>query len=263
LIIPAVAPHAIFTNSDETLKASRALANRFGAPVLIHLSETKRENDETQAKRKMSPTRALDSLGFFQGRTLAAHCVWVDSADLEILRLRHVGVAHCPSSNTKLASGVAPIVRMLALGIPVGFGTDGPAGSNNDLDMFEEMDLGAKLQKVITGDPRSLPATAAFEMATSGGARALGLQNDIGILEPGKRADLISVELDRPHAVPVYDAISQLVFALKASDVRDVMINGKPVVRDRQLLTLDLKQILAKAQEYQGKVRASLTPSRK
>jgi 5-methylthioadenosine/S-adenosylhomocysteine deaminase len=263
LIVPAVAPHAIYTNSDETLKASRALANRFGAPILIHLSETKRENDETIAKRKMSPTRVLDSLGFFQGRTVAAHCVWVDSADLEILRVRHVGVAHCPSSNMKLASGAAPVVRMLALGIPVGLGPDGPAGSNNDLDMFEEMDLAAKLQKLVTLDPQSLPATAALQMATAGGASVLGLQNMIGSIEPGKRADMISVRLDQPHAVPLYDAISQLVYALKASDVRDVMINGRPVVRDRQLLTLDLKQILAKTAEFQSRVRASLTASRK
>jgi 5-methylthioadenosine/S-adenosylhomocysteine deaminase len=263
LIVPAVAPHAIYTNSDETLKAARALANRYNAPILIHLSETKRENDDTQAKRKMSPTRVLESMGFFQGRTVAAHGVWLDSADLEILRLRHVGVAHCPSSNMKLASGVAPVVRMLALGIAVGLGPDGPAGSNNDFDMFEEMDLAAKLQKVFTLDPRSLPAAAAFEMATSGGARVLGLQNEIGSLEPGKRADLISVRLDQPHATPLYDAIAQLVYALKASDVRDVMINGKPIVRDRQLLTLDLKQILAKAQEYQVKVKASLATSRK
>ena len=263
LIVPAVAPHAIYTNSDETLKASRALANRYDAPVLIHLSETKRENDESVARRKMSPTRALDALGFFQGRTVAAHGVWLDSADLEILRLRHVGVAHCPSSNMKLASGVAPVVRMLALGIAVGLGPDGPAGSNNDLNMFEEMDLAAKLQKVFTLDPRSLPATAAFEMATSGGARVLGLQNEIGSIEPGKRADLIAVRLGRPHAQPLYEPISQLVYALKASDVGDVMIDGRLVVRDRQLLTLDLKQILAKAEQYRMQVKASLSKARR
>jgi 5-methylthioadenosine/S-adenosylhomocysteine deaminase len=260
LIVPAVAPHAIYTNSDETLKAARALANRYGAPLLIHLSETKRENDEALAKRKMSPTRVLDTLGVLQGRTVAAHAVWVDSADLETLRLRHVGVAHCPSSNMKLANGVAPIVRMLSLGIVVGLGPDGPAGSNNDFNMFEEMDLAAKLQKVATMDPQSLPATTAFEMATMGGARVLGLQREIGSLEPGKRADMISVRLDQPHAVPMYEPVSQLVYALKASDVRDVMVNGKTVVRDRQLLTLDLKQVLSKAEEFQAKVRASLSP---
>jgi 5-methylthioadenosine/S-adenosylhomocysteine deaminase len=260
LITPAVAPHAIYTNSDETLKQARALANRYGAPALIHLSETKRENDETQAKRKMSPTRVLESLGFFAGRTLAAHAVWVDGPDLEILRLRHVGIAHCPSSNMKLASGVAPVLRMRALGISVGLGPDGPAGSNNDFDMFEEMDLAAKLQKVVTLDPQSLPATAAFEMATIGGARALGMEREIGSLEPGKRADVILVRLDQPHAAPLYEPVSQLVYALKASDVRDVMVNGKVVVRDGQILTLDMKQVMAKAGEFQSKVRASLAP---
>jgi 5-methylthioadenosine/S-adenosylhomocysteine deaminase len=261
LIVPAVAPHAIYTNSDETLKASRALANRYNAPVLIHLSETKRENDESLVKRKSSPTRALDAMGFFGGRTLAAHAVWVDDADLKILKSRGVGVAHCPSSNMKLASGAAPVVKMLSLGIAVGLGPDGPAGSNNDFDLFEEMDLACKLQKVITLDPQSLPATAAFEMATMGGARALGLEREIGSLEQGKRADMILIGLDQPHAKPLYEPVSQLVYALKASDVRDVMVNGKPVVRDRQILTLDLKQVLAKAEEFQAKVRMSLAAS--
>jgi len=206
----------------------------------------------------MSPTRLLESMNLFNGKTVVAHAVWMDGADLEILRLRRVGVAHCPSSNMKLASGVAPVVRMLSLGIAVGLGTDGPAGSNNDLNMFEEMDLAAKLQKVITMDPQSLPATAAFEMATMGGARALGLERYIGSLEPGKRADMILVRLDQPHAAPLYDPVSQFVYALKASDVRDVMVNGRLVVRDRQILTLDLKQVMAKAAEYQVKVRASL-----
>src|SRR5579862_1657969 len=260
LITPAVAPHAVYTNSDETLKAARALANRFNAPALIHLSETKRENDELRAKRGMSPTHLLDKLGFFQGRTVVAHGVWLDGADLETLRVRQVGIAHCPSSNMKLASGAAPVVRMLSLGIAVGLGPDGPAGSNNDFDMFEEMDLAAKLQKLITLDPQSMPAAAAFELATMGGARVLGLQSQIGSLESGKRADMISVSLDRPNAVPLYEPVSQLVYALKASDVRDVMVNGRPVVRDRQLLTLDWNQILAKAQEFQAKVRTSLAP---
>src|SRR5947209_4298832 len=209
----------------------------------------------------MSPTRVLESLNFFNGRTVAAHAVWVDGPDLEILRLRRVGVAHNPSSNMKLASGVAPVLRMLALGIAVGLGTDGPAGSNNDLDMFEEMDLAAKLQKVITGDPQSLPATAAFEMATMGGARALGLEREIGSLESGKRADMIVVRLDQPHATPLYEPVSQFVYALKASDVGDVMVNGRVVVRDRQVLTLDMKQVMAKTAEFQAKVQASLVPT--
>jgi len=258
LIVPAVAPHAIYTNSDETLKACRALANRHSAPLLIHLSETKTENDECRAKRKMSPTQALDALGVFNGRTVAAHAVWVDEADMAILKQRGVGIAHCPSSNMMLASGVAPVTRMLALDLAVGLGPDGPAGSNNDLNMFEEMDVAAKLQKVSTGDPRSLPATAAVEMATIRGARALGMEKQIGSLEPGKLADVISIRLDQPNAVPLYNVYSQMVYALKGADVEDVMVNGKLVVRDAKSLTLNAAQILAKAREYGEQVRKSL-----
>jgi 5-methylthioadenosine/S-adenosylhomocysteine deaminase len=258
LVTAAVAPHALYTNSDETLKAARALANKYNAPLVIHLSETKKENDDELAKRHTTPTKTLDSLGVFNGRTVAAHCIWVNEADMAILKARNVGVAHCPSSNMKLASGVAPVVRMLALGINVGLGPDGPAGSNNDLNMFEEMDMAAKLQKVTTLDPQALPAATALEMATIRGARVLGLDKEIGSLEIGKRADMIEVRLDRPNAVPLYDAISQMVYALKGEDVRDVMVNGKPVVRDAKILTLDESAILAKAEEYRVKVSASL-----
>src|SRR5205814_4658036 len=147
-----------------------------------------------------------------------------------------------PSSNVKLASGIAPVIRMLALDLAVGLGPDGAAGSNNDFNLFEEMDLAAKLQKVTSMDPQALPASTALEMATIRGARALGLEKEIGSLEVGKRADLIMVRIDRPHAAPLYDAVSQMVYALKASDVRDVMVNGKPVVRDAKILTLDEKR---------------------
>jgi 5-methylthioadenosine/S-adenosylhomocysteine deaminase len=258
LVTPAVAPHAIYTNSDETLKASRALADKYNAPLLIHLSETKKENDDTLAARHMTPTKLLDTLGVLSGRTVAAHCVWVDEADMAILKSRGVGVAHCPSSNMKLASGAAPVTRMLALGIDVGLGPDGPAGSNNDLNMFEEMDLAAKLQKLVTMNPQALPATIALEMATIRGARVLGLEKEIGSLETGKRADMILVRIDRPNAVPLYDAISQMVYALKADDVRDVMVNGKSVVRDGAILTLNQKLVLDKAEEYRAKISASL-----
>ena len=258
LVVPAVAPHALYTNSDATLKAARALANKYHAPLLIHLSETKKENDDEQAKRHRSPTQTLDSLGVFGGRTVTAHCVWMSDADLQILKTRGVGVAHCPSSNMKLGSGVAPVLKMLALGIAVGLGPDGPAGSNNDFNMFEEMDLAAKLQKVIALNPQVLPAATALEMATIRGARVLGMEKEIGSLETGKRADIVSVRLDRPNAVPVYDPISQMVYALKAGDVRDVMVNGKPVVRDGRILTLNQDQVLQKAAEYGARVGASL-----
>ena len=258
LVVPAVAPHALYTNSDETLKAARALANQYQAPLVIHLSETKKENDDEIAKRGTTPTKTLDNLGVWNGRSVAAHAVWVDEADMAILKARGVGIAHCPSSNMKLASGVAPITRMLALDLPVGLGPDGPAGSNNDFNMFEEMDLAAKLAKVTTLNPQAVPATQALEMATIRGARALGMEKEIGSLETGKKADLIMVRIDQPNAQPLYDAVSQMVYALKAGDVRDVMVNGRPVVRDAKILTLNEPQILAKAAEYRAKVSASL-----
>jgi 5-methylthioadenosine/S-adenosylhomocysteine deaminase len=258
LITPAVAPHALYTNSDETLRHSRALANRYKVPLLIHLSETKRENQETLAKRGMTPAALLDSIGVWNGRSLAAHGVWLDEADLRILRKRNAGIAHCPSSNMKLASGVAPVPRMLKLDIAVGLGPDGPAGSNNDFNMFEEMDLAAKLAKVTTGDPEALPATAVFEMATIGGARALGMEGEIGSIASGKRADLITISINGPHTLPMYNVYSQLVYALKGSDVRDVLIDGKLVVRERGVLTLDSRAVLVEAEGYAAKIRASL-----
>ena len=258
LIVAAVAPHAIYTNSDETLKACRALANRYGAPLITHLSETKRENDEIAAKRGMSPTALLEELGVLKGRTLVAHAVWVSEADMRILKANDAGVAHCPSSNMKLASGVAPVAKMLSLGLAAGLGTDGPAGSNNDFDLLEEADLAAKLQKVTTGNPQALPAVAALEMLTIGGARALGLEKEIGSLETGKRADLIVMRLDRPRAAPLYNVPSQMIYALKGADVRDVMVNGRPLVRDGASLTLDAAAISARAAGFRRRVSESV-----
>ncbi|MDQ1474749.1 MAG: 5-methylthioadenosine/S-adenosylhomocysteine deaminase [Bryobacterales bacterium] len=258
LVVPAVAPHALYTNSDETLKAARTLANKYNAPLLIHLSETRKENDDNQAKRHQSPTQTLNSIGLFVGRTVAAHCVWVDAIDMGILKQKNVGVAHCPSCIMKLASGAAPVVEMLRRGIPAGVGTDGPAGSNNDFDLMEEADLAAKLQKLIRNDPEVLPASQAFEMATMGGARVLGLEKEIGSLETGKRADLITIDLDAPNAVPMYDVYSQLVYALKGSNVLDVVVNGREIVRDRRVLTLDQPAVIAKAREYGLKVAQSV-----
>jgi 5-methylthioadenosine/S-adenosylhomocysteine deaminase len=250
LIVPAVAPHALFTNSDKTLIASRALANRYGVPLLTHLAETRQERQKSESTRGMSPVCVLDSLGVFNGRTLGAHGVWLDDNDLRILKARGVGIAHCPSSNTMLASGVAPVTRMLAMGISVGLGTDGPAGTNNDFNLFEEMDLASKLQKVTTGNPKALAAQQAFEMATIQGANALGIEKETGSIEIGKRADLISVRLDAPHAVPLYHIYSQLVYSLKGCDVENVMVNGRLIVHKREMLTLDRRKVLAKAAEY-------------
>lgn len=258
LVVPAVAPHALYTNSDETLKAARQLANQYGVPLLIHLAETERERLESIAKFKMSPTKKLDSLGVFDGRTVAAHAIWVDSEDMDILQSKGVGVAHCPTSNMKLSSGAAPVTEMLKRGIAVGLGPDGPAGSNNDFNMFEEMDLAAMLQKLVTKDPRALPARQAVEMATVHGARAIGLEKEIGSLEAGKCGDMIVVSLKDAHAAPLYDVYSQLVYALKGSDVREVFVNGRLIVKDRHSLTLRPQEILLKAAEYHGKILSSL-----
>jgi 5-methylthioadenosine/S-adenosylhomocysteine deaminase len=258
LIVPAVAPHAIYTTSDETLQAARTLADRYGKPLIIHLAETKTEFDEAVQKRKKTPTKTLSDLGVLQGWTLIAHAVWLDPADFGLLRAAGTGISHCPSSNMKLASGVAPVLKMLQAGISVGLGTDGVAGSNNDVNMFEEMDLAAKLQKVTSGDPTALPAEQAFAMATIMGAQALGMSKEIGSLEAGKRADMISIRLDAPNAAPLYNVYSQLVYSLKASDVGEVMVNGRVIVRNRKMLTIDDKAVMAKAEEYRAKVSKSL-----
>jgi 5-methylthioadenosine/S-adenosylhomocysteine deaminase len=258
LVVPAVAPHSMYTNNDADLRACRRLANRYSVPLIIHLSETKRENDEARARRGMSPTQVLDIVGVLDGPTIAAHGVWLDDKDIAILKQHGTGVAHCPSSNMKLASGVAPVLKLLAAGVPTGLGTDGPAGSNNDFDLMEEMNLASDLQKVTSGDPRALPALQAIEMATILGARVAGLDQEIGSLEAGKRADFITLRLDRANAVPLYNVYSQIVYALKGSDVEDVTVNGKPIVRDGRSLTLNAAQIIEKAKEYGAKVSASL-----
>ncbi len=257
LIVPAVAPHALYTNDEATLKAARALANRYSRPLVIHLSETKKENDDMQAKYGASPTAVLDKFGVFGGRTLGAHGVWISPDDMAILKRRGVGIAHCPSSNMKLASGIAPVTEYLRTGVAVGLGPDGPAGSNNDFNLFEEMDLATKLQKVARMDPTALPAEAVFRMATIDGARALGMEKEIGSIEPGKRADLVFVSTSEPHAVPLYNVYSALVYSLKGSDVQHVVINGKLVVRSRQVLTVNPSVVLGAARKWQERIRTA------
>ena len=258
LITPAVAPHAPYTNSRETLQASRELADKYGVPLIIHVSETKEENDDSVAKYGMTPTRYLVSIGAIAKRTIFAHGVWLTPADIAALAPLHVGVAHCPSSNMKLGSGAAPVTEMLDAGLAVGLGTDGPAGSNNDFDLLEELDLAAKLAKVTHLDPKALPAAKVFEMATILGAKSIGMDGEIGSLEVGKRADLITVDTTAPHAVPAHDPYSMLVYSLKASDVRDVVIEGHFTVRDRVPTTIDAVATIAEARKLRAKVDASL-----
>jgi 5-methylthioadenosine/S-adenosylhomocysteine deaminase len=258
LIHAAVAPHSIYTCSQKTLQDSAALARKYHAPILIHVAEMKKELDDSVKQNGLTPVQYLDKLGILGPDVLAAHCIFVDEKDRQILAKRQVGCVHNPSSNMMLASGVAPVVEERAADIAVGLGTDGPAGSNNDLDLMEEMDLAAKLQKITKMDPRALGAKSVVEMATIEGAKALHMEKEIGSLEVGKKADIILISLDEPNAVPIYDIYAQLAYALKGSDVETVVIGGRVVMRDKKLLTLNEREILAKAREYGKKVEASL-----
>ena len=258
LITPAVAPHAPYTVSEEHLKAIRALADRTGAPLVIHVAETRKEVDDSLKAKNARPVEYLERINFLNDRVIAAHLVHVNDGEIDILKNRGVGAAHNPQSNMKLASGVAPVPRMLASGLALGLGTDG-AASNNDLNMWEEMDAAAKLHKVTSGDPRVISALQALEMATIGGARALHLERDIGSVETGKRADLVIVGLGAAHQTPRYNLYSHLVYATKADDVETVVINGRPVMRDRRLLTLDEARVKAEARAYRAKISRSLT----
>jgi len=257
LITPAIAPHAMYTLDRATLRSIRAIADREHAPVIIHLAETQDEVRTARQKYQLTPTGFLESIGFWGPKTIAAHAVWVTPADIQILARRHVGVSHNPESNMKLASGTAPVTAMRAAGLAVGLGTDG-AASNNDLDMFEAMRQAAFLHKLVTRDPRAIPAAVALRMGTIDGARALGMEQTIGSLEPGKRADLLVVSMSAPRQTPMYDPLSHLVYVTRGDDVRTTIVNGKVLMRDRKMLTLDEGAVLAEARQWMGKVRAAV-----
>ena len=257
LITPAVAPHAMYTLDTDTLKACRALADRLRIPVITHLAETKDEVKTADEKYHATPTAYLDSIGFFGPRTLVAHAVHVTAADIQILANRHAGVSHNPESNMKLASGIAPVEAMRKAGISVGLGTDG-AASNNDLDMFEAMRQAAFLHKLVGDDPRAIPAPVALEMGTIDGARALGMDKAIGSLEPGKRADLLVVSMSSARQTPMYDPVSHLVYVTRGDDVRTTIVNGRVLMRDRRVLSVNREQALAEARAYADKVRAAV-----
>jgi len=258
LIHAAPAPHSIYTCSKKTLQDAAALARKYHAPILIHLSEMKKENDDSLKNNGTSPTQYLDHIGVLGPDVVGAHCIFVDEADRKILAQRNVGCVHNPSSNMMIASGVSPVAEMRAAGIAVGLGTDGPAGSNNDLDLMEEIDLAAKLAKITKMSPLALNAKAVVEMATIDGARALHMEKEIGSLEKGKKADLILISLDEPNAVPMYDVYAQIAYALKASDVETVIIGGRLIMKDHKLLTVDEEAAIAKAREYRKTIAASL-----
>lgn len=257
LIVPAIAPHAPYTVSEEHLKAARALADKTGAPIVIHISETKREVDDSLKAKGTSPVDYLNRIGFLNDRVIAAHMVWPAAGELGLLKKLGVGIVHNPQSNMKLASGVAPVPEMLKENLPVGLGTDG-AASNNDLNLWEEMDTAAKLHKLISNDPKVVSAEEAFEMATIRGARALHMDKEIGSIEKGKRADLVIVDLDDLNQTPYYNIYSDLVYATKSDDVRTVIIEGRVVMRDRRLLTLNEQTIKTDAHRYREQIIRSV-----
>ena len=258
LIHAAAAPHSIYTCSAKTLKDASSLARKYHAPILIHVAEMKKEWEDSEKQNGASPVQYLERLGILGDDVVAAHCIYVDDPDRKTLAERHVGCVHNPSSNMMLASGVAPVPELRAAGVAVGLGTDGPAGSNNDLDLMEEMDLAAKLAKITKMNPLALNAPAVVAMATIDGARALHMDKEIGSLEKGKKADVILISLDEPNAVPMYDIYAQLAYALKASDVETVILGGRVVMRDHKLLTVNEADAIAKAREYKKKISASL-----
>ena len=258
LIQAAPAPHSIYTCSKKTLQDAAALARKYHAPILIHVAEMKKEWEDSEKQNGMSPVQYLKEIGVLGPDVIAAHCIFVDAADRKTLAEKGTGCVHNPSSNMMIASGVAPVPEERAAGIAVGLGTDGPAGSNNDLDLMEEMDLAAKLAKITKMNPLALGAKDVVAMATIDGARAIHMEKEIGSLEVGKKADLALISLDEPNAVPMYDVYAQIAYSLKGSDVETVIIGGKVVMRDRKLLTLDEPKILEKAREYGKSVKESL-----
>jgi 5-methylthioadenosine/S-adenosylhomocysteine deaminase len=259
LITAAVAPHSMYTLEAADLQACRDLAKRYGVPLLTHLAETAEEVKIAREKHGSTPTAYLAELGLLSPSLLAAHGVWLTPEDIGLLREHGVGMSHNPESNMKLASGVAPVPELIAARVAVGLGTDG-AASNNDLDMFEAMRQAALLHKLHTKDPRTLPASDALAMATIDGARALGIQDRIGSLEPGKRADLIVVDTSSARHTPMYDPVSHLVYVTRGTDVHTTIVDGRVLMRERQVLTLDEPAVLSEARAIAERVKAAVTP---
>lgn len=257
LIVATVAPHSMYTVDADSLKAAKELAKKFGVLLVTHLAETEDEVKQSVAQHGLTPAAYLESLGFWETPAIAAHGVHLSPDDIAILQRRRVGLSHNPESNMKLASGAAPVAECLKAGLSVGLGTDG-AASNNDLDMFEAMRQAAFLHKLADKDPTAASARTVLEMATIGGAAALGMADRIGSLEPGKRADLIVVSMRAARQTPMYDPISHLVYTTRGDDVRTTIVNGRILMRDRRVLTLDPASVLADARRLAVKVRAAV-----
>jgi 5-methylthioadenosine/S-adenosylhomocysteine deaminase len=257
LIVPAIAPHSMYTLDAGTFKAARQMADRERVPLVMHLAETRDEITIAREKHKATPVAYLETLGVLGPRTIAAHGVHLTPQDIAVLKKFSVGVAHNPESNMKLASGTAPVPALRAAGVAVGLGTDG-AASNNDLDMFEAMRQAALLHKLQSNDPRTLPAPEVLAMATREGAKAIGRDNDLGTLEAGKRADLIIVSMRSARQTPMYDPLSHLVYATRGDDVRTAIVNGRVLMRDRKVLTMDEDAVIAEARRLSAQVRVAV-----
>jgi len=255
-IIPAVAPHAIYTCSRETLLSCKELSLKYNVPMHIHLSETFQEVEESINRHELRPVKYLDSIGFLSGKIIAAHCVWLNQEEIEIMAKHNVGVSHCIESNLKLSSGIAPVAKMIRKGVKVSMGTDG-AASNNNLDLLEEISIAAKVQKGITADPTVLDVKTCMKMLTIWAAEGLGLENEIGSIEIGKKADMILMNLRKPHLQPIYDIYSAIIYSAKASDIEDVFVNGVPVILNGRAQFVDEDEIIDKALWWSEKIKNS------
>ena len=253
LITPGIFCHSPLTCSAGTLLKAHEISNRFRLPLQIHLSETQEEVTEIKKRTGLRPVFYLDDLGLLNSRLIAAHAVYLNEEEIDLLAKRHVKIAHCPESNMKLGLSIPPVVEMLEKGITVGLGTDGCA-SNNNLDLFGEMDTASKLAKIANLDPTLLDARTVLKMAIVGGAKVIGLENRVGTIEPGKKADIIIVDTNTPHMTPIYNPYSQLVYSATGGDVRDVIINGEIVLRERQFTTLDSDDIINKVKSLSRRI---------
>ena len=259
LITPSIAPHSVYTLDAATLTAASNLAKQYQLPLQIHLAETSAEIGLSQDRHQQRPVALLDRLNFWAPVSIGAHGVWINPEEIALLRQRNVGISNNPESNMKLASGTAPVVAYRQAGVNVGLGTDG-AASNNDLDMFEAMRQTAFQQKLVSMDPRVISAPEALELATIGGARVLGQQARIGSLEVGKRADVIVVNMSRARQTPLFDPVSQVVYVSRGDDVDTTVVNGKILMRERRVLTLDEGAVLRDARAAAGLVRKAVQP---
>jgi 5-methylthioadenosine/S-adenosylhomocysteine deaminase len=256
-VIPSVAPHALYTTDIEVIRQSRELARKYNVPFQIHAHESPQEDEAVKKKMGMTTASALEQAGVLGPDMILHHVITLTDEDIELIARSGAGTSHNPESNMKGASGLARAPDLLAAGVPVGLGTDGQA-SNNNLDMFEEMDTAAKVHKLYRGDPTVMPAREVFRMATMGGAEALGLSDRIGSLEPGKLADLVLIPLDKPQLIPLYDVYSHLVYVIKGPYVGSVLVGGRFVVRDGQVTTVDVDRVKSKVLEIQERIRKSL-----